>query len=128
MLRENNEGLNRWLAGEGLMMDVEAAQKLIQRARLHLSSSLRAIGIFSDAKIDSLFSTVTSIRETNHASLNAISSKCDDNSVNSDSFLSDFAFTSHDFFMVSKFFQQKSRNLNNLTFFFFFLFFFLQDL
>lgn len=40
--RDNNEGLNRWLAGEGLMTDVEAAQILIQRARLHLSSSLRS--------------------------------------------------------------------------------------
>ncbi|VDK76979.1 unnamed protein product [Onchocerca ochengi] len=100
--RANNEGLNRWLAGEGLMMDVEAAQILIQRARLHLSSSLRAIGIFSDAKIDSLFSTVTSICETNHAGLNATSNKCDDNSVNSDSLLPDSEF-SRDFFMHENF-------------------------
>lgn len=40
--RDNNEGLNRWLAGEGLMTDVEAAQILVQRSRLYLHSSLRS--------------------------------------------------------------------------------------
>ncbi|VDM09758.1 unnamed protein product [Wuchereria bancrofti] len=97
--RDNNEGLNRWLAGEGLMTDVEAAQILIQRARLHLSSSLKAIGIFSDDKIDSLFSTVASVCETNHDKLDAISSKCDESSMIPDSVLSsDVEFISHDFF------------------------------
>ncbi|MCP9263453.1 DNA polymerase I [Dirofilaria immitis] len=101
--RDNNEGLNRWLAGESLMTDIEAAEILIQRARLHLSSSIRAIGIFSDTKIDSLLSTVTSICETNHASLDALSSKCDNNNMDSHSVFSDFEPASHNFSMHGNF-------------------------
>uniref|UniRef100_A0A915PPE7 DNA-directed DNA polymerase n=1 Tax=Setaria digitata TaxID=48799 RepID=A0A915PPE7_9BILA len=94
--RNNSEGLNRWLAGEGLMTDVEAAKLLIQRARQKLSSSLRAVGIFSDAKIDSLFSTVKSINEIDCDNLDDHNGKCGDNQ----DFASDPAdleFTSLDF-------------------------------
>nr|CTP81931.1 Bm6150 [Brugia malayi] len=60
---------------------------------------IRAIGIFSDDKIDSLFSTVTSICETNHDKLNAISNNCDESSMNPNSVLSsDVEFISSDFF------------------------------
>ncbi|KAL4003532.1 DNA polymerase A family protein [Acanthocheilonema viteae] len=100
--RDNNEGLNRWLAGEGLMTDVEAAQILIQRSRLYLHSSIRAFGIFSDTKINSLFSAVTSVCETNRDSLGVISDKCD-NSMDPDSLLSDIELTSRDFFMHENF-------------------------
>ncbi|VDK68617.1 unnamed protein product [Litomosoides sigmodontis] len=96
--RDNNEGLNRWLAGEGLMTDVEAAQVLVQRARLHLHSSLRAVGIFSDAKIDSLFSTVTSVCET----LDTVSNKSDDNAA-PDSICSYVELPSHDFHVHENF-------------------------
>uniref|UniRef100_A0A0R3RJA9 POLAc domain-containing protein n=1 Tax=Elaeophora elaphi TaxID=1147741 RepID=A0A0R3RJA9_9BILA len=93
--RNNNEGLNRWLAGEGLMTDVEAAQILIQRARL-------AVGIFSDTKIDSLFSTVTSVCETNRDSMDGRSSKCD-NPMSPNCIFSHIELTSHDFFEHKKF-------------------------
>ncbi|VDM99694.1 unnamed protein product [Thelazia callipaeda] len=49
--RDNNEGMNRWLAGEGLMTDTEAAQQLIKRARNHISSSIKYDILKSDSTL-----------------------------------------------------------------------------
>ncbi|CAG9532865.1 unnamed protein product [Cercopithifilaria johnstoni] len=99
--RDNNEGLNRWLAGEGLMTDIEAAQILIQRARLYLQSSLRAVGIFSDIKIDSLFSTVTSICETTNHDASKYDNNMGPNSVHSNVEITSSNFFVHENFPIT---------------------------
>ncbi|VDK58645.1 unnamed protein product [Gongylonema pulchrum] len=93
--------MNRWLAGEDLMTDVQAAKKLIQRARVHLSSSLRTFGIFSETQINSLFAAVSAASEV-ESSPTEMKHENDQKTIikTSQSKTDDLELTSCDFFSV----------------------------
>uniref|UniRef100_A0A158R5I3 DNA-directed DNA polymerase n=1 Tax=Syphacia muris TaxID=451379 RepID=A0A158R5I3_9BILA len=47
----NDLDYNRWLRGERLMSDTEAAELLIERAKNEVFTSLREVGLFTDSQI-----------------------------------------------------------------------------